>query len=102
MAPFARPPVPPAVDIIPAMAIAADLRQAGVFSDWLLVTGLAFQALMCAVQPECGLCPVVEAPQGPSVRVVAGFTFGAEAALVDVVARMTRGATARCAFEDLG
>jgi hypothetical protein len=90
MAFLALPAKAAIVHIILVMAADACHRQDRLAGNGFLVTAVAIQISMPAIQFETGPGSVVKVPQPPVTRVMAAFTLHAETALVDVILVVAR------------
>ena len=90
MAPFAETSERSTVNVILAMAGRARLRQADRLLDYVRVARTARHVPMRAGQRVVRLRVMIEAPERPTVRVVAFAAFRAEASGVGIVGPVTR------------
>ena len=74
----------PVVLMVAAAALRGGLHRAGRFT----VAVCALQLGMSAQQREMSFLRMIEYPERPAIRRMTGFAFLAEAAVVDIIARM--------------
>ena len=87
------------VDVVVSMAVAALFGNHVGHGKRRAMAALAVHLGVRAVEPEFGLCIVIEFPQPPAIGVVTPTATLAEAALVMIVVGMTFQAVGRCLRE---
>lgn len=90
------------MDIILAVASVAACCQADAAPDRLLVAGMAIYTLVPPIQAEIGTGVMIELPQRPGVRVMAGLAVRPKPLPVYIVVLVTRVAVARRIGEHRG